>query len=188
MITIMEFLQFGNRLFSHRQFVGFFDNWKQATDSGTGFASYMALTRLNTITNYSEVGNTYEVMTYAPGRDALNRLLEWPLRAYLRALAPKFRNNPDQMIALEPNHEFEIVIADGSSIGDYNTAMIDGFYDYLIMLYTTMGRINSRFGTSFTSHDDFDAPRNQGRAGWDAYSSSNAFFVKWVEFQRKVVF
>lgn len=172
---------------SHRQFPGAFDGWKAATDTATGLPKYMALTRLNNLASYTEVGNTFEVMTWSPGLPALERLIVWPMREYLLNLAPKFRARPDRMIALEPNHEFEIHVAGDSSVGDYNPAMIEAFRDYVMRRYNTLDKVNARFGTSWASVSEMDAPRNQGRGAWDGYSTSVAWFNEWVNFERRVV-
>lgn len=172
---------------SHRQFVGRFDNWKAVNDSETGLPLYSALSRLDAVTGYTEVGSDFEVMSWAPGNDAVDRLVVWPLREYLRALAPRFRALPEKMVALEPNHEFEIEIALDSSIGDYNPAMIRAFREHLQRRYTTLAKINARMGTSFATINDIDPPRNTGRGSWDDYNTGNAFLLAWVDFSRRVV-
>ncbi len=175
---------------SHRQFIGTFDAWHDAVDPDTGLPRFTALTRLDRQTTYGEGDSRFYVMTWAPDVAPLERLIVWPLREYLRRLAPKFRGtdgDPSRLAALEPNHEFEIYVADDETIGDYNPAMIDGFYDHLLRRYTTLAKVNSRHGTSFAGREDFDPPRNLGRGAWDAYDPSNPFYNAWVEYERRVV-
>ena len=165
--------------------------WKNELDSATGLNKYMMLSRLNNLTYYEEGPTTFENLTYAHNLPAMDHLYVWPIREYVRRLADKFRGSsgdPDQFVAVTPCHEWEIFVSQDGSIGDYNPAMITGFYSHLINLYGSIGKINSKYGTSFTGAGDFDAPRNTGRGGWDAYNSSNPFFFAWVEYNRKVIF
>lgn len=173
--------------FSHRQFVGSFEDWDSVIDSGSGLPKYMALTRLDNRATYSEVGNTFLIMSYAPGQPEKERLLVWPLREYVRQLAPRFRDRPEKLIAIEPTHEFEINIPADATVGDYNPKMIEAFRSWLLRRYTLLAKVNSRFGTAFASTADIDAPRNLGRGAWDTYLASNAYFLEWVRFQKRIV-
>lgn len=173
--------------FSHRQFVGTFGDWDSVELPGTGIPKYMALTRLGNRATYSEVGNTFLIMSYAPGQPEKERLLVWPLREYVRQLAPRFRERPEKLIAIEPTHEFEINIPADDTVGDYNVEMIAAFRDWLLRRYTQLAKINSRFGCSFATTADIDPPRNLGRGAWDSYLVSNAYFLEWVRFQKRIV-
>ncbi len=175
---------------SHRQFDSF-STWRAVIDPDTGLPKYAGLTRLNNTTGYEEVGNQFEMMSWAPDIPALERLLVWPLRRYLHALAEKFRSEeagmPEHFIALEPNHEFEINVRDDNTIGDYNPAMIWAFREHLLRLYGSLDNINARFQTPFNNLGAFDAPRNQGRGAWDNYHTTNPFFLAWVDHARRVI-
>ena len=98
-------------------------------------------------------------------------------RAFYRKLAPAYRSNPEMTIAVEPNHENEIV-SGTDSIGDYNPGNLTGFFHYLRALYG---------GTRIHQPDNedelhrsafFDAPRNLLRGlgqirFWKTASSGN---------------
>ena len=88
-------------------------------------------------------------------------------------------------IAVEPNHENEIV-SGSDSIGDYNTGNLEGFYHYLSSLYGNVGSINQIMSTRFTANF-FDAPRDLLRGEWDKYDFENPFFREWVEYNRIIV-
>lgn len=174
--------------FTHRHGASASTAWYNPIDPATGFRKYMMLSRLNNPVTYSETG-TFNCLTYALDIAPINNMYVWPLREFLLRLADKFRGAsgaPEQLVALEPNHEMEVPGTRDNSIGDYNTNMISGFYGDLIRRYNNLGKINTKFGTSFTQAS-FDAPRDLGRGDWDAYSESNAFFNAWVEYNRKVV-
>ena len=173
--------------FSHRQFQQSFTDWREAIDAATGMPRYIALTRLDNPDVFEEIGSFFDTMTWSPGLPELERLLVWPLRAYLRDLAPLFRQDPSKMVALEPNHEFEINIERDDSRGDYNPAMIEGFRSWLFARHTTLSKINSRMGTSFASRAAIDPPRNTGRGAWDTYSTSNTYHQAWIDYQRSIV-
>lgn len=176
--------------YSHRMFQGRWDHWDDEIDPATGLPAFSALTRLNNRNTYLELDSEFLTMTWAPGVGPIENLIVYPVRAYLRALVEKYRGeggDPERMVALEPNHEFEVNITEDDSVGDYHPANIAGFYAYLVRLYNHIGHINDRFGTSFASQDDFDAPRNTGRGAWDAYNTGNDFFLAWVDYMRRVV-
>lgn len=166
--------------------------WTTTLDASTGLSKYRMLTKDNVPVDYGEGPTTFACLTYSFDLPAIDQLYVWPLRAYVRALAEKFRGpggEPEQLIAISPNHEMEILpLAGVDSIGDYNPRMISGFYDYLLSRYETHSKINSRFATSFTGSNDFDPPRNQGRGAWDLYSTGNDFYKAWVNFNRRVIF
>lgn len=176
-----------NPTFTHRAFIGPFDDWKNAIDPDTGLPRYSALTRLDNIPETDDFGEVFDTMTYAPGIEQTEALITWPLRAFLRELAPRFRQDPSKTASVEPNHEFEINIEPDGSVGDYNPAMIEGFRDWLFLRWTTLARINEKFGTSFANRAAIDPPRNQGRGAWDAYSNNNAYFRAWVDYSRSII-
>ena len=174
--------------FTHRQFTGLFSRWAEQKDPATGLSRYLSLTRDNRPVHYSEMGqiDAFVVSTYAFGQSALERLYVLPLRAFLRNLAPRFREAPDRFPSLEPDHEHEIAIEKNMTIGDYNPAMVRGFLEYLTNLYgRDLAELNRRMGTPFTEF--FDAPRWQGQGAWDEYDESNPFFTAWGNYNRNVV-
>ncbi|TVP75165.1 MAG: hypothetical protein EA353_14475 [Puniceicoccaceae bacterium] len=174
--------------FTHRQFNDRFDAWKTPTDEATGLPKYLALSRLNNISYYGEFGATDSFVgsTYAYGLPALERLYILPLRAFLFALSEAFRADPERVISVEPNHEHEISIREDRTVGDYNPAMIRGFRDYLVNLYggDFQALLKARNGPP---EAQFDAPRDDGRGSWDAYSTGNRFFQDWVAYNRTIV-
>ena len=117
--------------------------------------------------------------------EALNKLYTFAQRAFYRKLVPAYRKNPEMTIAVEPNHENEIV-SGINSIGDYNPENLHGFYHYLKSLYGNLIQINKIMKTPFTA-DFFDAPRDLSRGKWDKYDFENRFFSEWVEYNRIVV-
>jgi hypothetical protein len=172
----------------HHQFAS--TPWQNEIDPATGLNKYMMLSRLNNPAIYPG-GSTFNCLTYAFDLPAIDHLYTWPQRAYVRALAEKFRGpngSPEQLIGLDACHEWEIYVPQDESIGDYNPKMIAGFYNNLLNLYNTHAKINSRFGTDFVGSSDFDAPRNSGRGSWDNYDTNNSFFNAWVEYNRQVIF
>ncbi|MBW2736894.1 MAG: hypothetical protein JRH20_31310, partial [Deltaproteobacteria bacterium] len=174
--------------FTHRHHDHVSAAWRDALDA-KGLHKYMQLSRLDKPMTYVEGTTTFNALTYAPGLPAIDHLYLWPLRAFLQQLAVRFRGTsgmPEQLIALEPNHEFEIHGVDGT-IGDYNTAMIAAFRAELLARYNNHSTINAHFGTSFTTAASIDPPRATSRGSWDRYAADNRFFVAWVEFNRRVV-
>jgi hypothetical protein len=174
--------------FTHRQFNSRFDSWEEIVDESTGLPKYLALSRLNEISYYGEFGktNSFVGSSYAPGLSALDRLYLLPLRAFLFKLSQSFRQHPERVISVEPNHEFEIAVKENKSVGDYNPAMIRGFREYLRNLYgeDLEKVLAARKGPSV---QEFDAPRDTQRGAWDAYDTNNAFFNDWVFYNRYVV-
>jgi hypothetical protein len=174
--------------FTHRQFNERFEEWKQIVDEATGLPKYLTLSRLNNISYYGEFGetNSFVGSTYAPGLPALDRLYLLPLRAFLMRLSESFREHPERVISVEPNHEHEIGVKEDKSVGDYNPAMIRGFREYLKSLYgeNLEQVLVARKGPPL---EEFDAPRDTNRGGWDAYATDNPFFNDWVYYNRYVV-
>lgn len=174
--------------FTHRQFNAKFDSWEEIVDETTGLPKYLALSRLNEISYYGEFGETHNFVgsTYATGLPALDRLYLLPLRAFLFKLSESFRQHPERVLSVEPNHEFEIAVKENKSVGDYNPAMIRGFREYLRNLYgEDLDKVlAARDGPSV---EEFDAPRDTKRGPWDAYDTNNAFFNDWVFYNRYVV-
>lgn len=177
--------------YSHRQFLHVADAWITATAPGSALPRYLQLTKTNEPAKAAswDVSSDFNFFSYALGVAQLERLYVWPQRHFLRRLGEKYRGTngkPEHFVAVAPNHEFEVEGA-GTSVGDYNPAMIAGFRDYLVALYATQAHIDRRFGTDFAGGDPFDAPRDAGRGAWDAYAADNDFFVAWVNYNRKVI-
>ncbi|MGZ0709711.1 hypothetical protein ACWPKO_15385 [Coraliomargarita sp. W4R53] len=174
--------------FTHRQFNERFDAWEAVKDETTGLPKYLAMSRLNNTSYYGEFGKTASFVgsTYAFGLPALDRLFNLPLRAFLFTLSEAFRESPERVISVEPNHEFEIAVKEDKSVGDYNPAMIRGFREYLQNLY---GEPLSLALTACEgpSVADFDAPRDTNRGDWDHYDLENPYFNAWVDYNRYVV-
>ena len=172
--------------FSHRWRIGAMKSISSKIDSKTGLPTYLLLDRKNDPTGGGYFGKTmFDYGSQHFENEALNKLYTYAQRAFYRKLAPAYRKNPEMTIAVEPNHENEIV-SGSDSIGDYNTGSLEGFYHYLSSLYGDIGSINQIMGTSFTI-DFFDAPRNLFRGEWDQYDFENLFFREWVEYNRVLV-
>jgi hypothetical protein len=155
-------------------------------DSKTGLPTYLLLDRKNDPTGGGYFGKTlFDYGSQHFENEALNKLYTYAQRAFYRKLAPVYRKNPEMTIAVEPNHENEIV-SGSDSIGDYNTGSLEGFYHYLSSLYGNIESINQIMDTNFTA-DFFDAPRNLFRGEWDQYDFENLFFREWVEYNRVLV-
>ena len=154
----------------------------------TGFPKYYMLTRFNeSLVNADyggDVPSEFLSKTYAPNDPSLNKNLTNGLNIFLQTLAPVYRNNPEHFVAVEPNHEWEIPDLSGSQ-GDYNPLMIIAFRDYLVGKYGSLVNVNTQFGTPFTTH--FDAPRDVGRAAWDAKDINNPYWKEWIVFNRYVL-
>ena len=166
----------------------------QAKDSD-GNIKYGSIGRDGIPTNYLELGSSFYVGTYADGILEMNKLRMYPLRSYLRSLSADFRGEkgePEKLISVSPVHEQEIAVE--GSIGDYNVYMVRGFREYMLGLYGSLENINERFGTSFKTLDDFDAPRfdpkkddrSKCRGDWDTYGRSD-FFTHWSLYTRMIV-
>ena len=172
--------------FSHRWRIGAMKSISSKIDSKTGLPTYLLLDRKNDPTGGGYFGKTmFDYGSQHFENEALNKLYTYAQRAFYRKLAPAYRKNPEMTIAVEPNHENEIV-SGSDSIGDYNTGSLEGFYHYLSSLYGDIGSINQIMGTSFTINF-FDAPRNLFRGEWDQYDFENLFFREWVEYNRVLV-
>ena len=172
--------------FSHRWRIGAMKSISSKIDSKTGLPTYLLLDRKNDPTGGGYFGKTlFDYGSQHFENEALNKLYTYAQRAFYRKLAPAYRKNPEMTIAVEPNHENEIV-SGSDSIGDYNTGSLEGFYHYLSSLYGNIESINQIMGTSFTI-DFFDAPRNLFRGEWDQYDFENLFFREWVEYNRVLV-
>jgi hypothetical protein len=119
----------------------------------------------------------------------LNRVMTWGIRAALREIAHKQRQQPDHFVGVEPVHEMEIVSlhGNGPSLGDYNPEGIKGFYRWLTMHCGSLDAINRKYGTAFTEAF-FDAPRDLRRGDWDAYSAENPFYLAWWRFNMHVIY
>ena len=119
----------------------------------------------------------------------LNDYYTYGIRKGLQMLSKEFREAPQWLNSVEPNHECEVRSEenDGVSLGDYNPANIQGFKRYLLYLYGSLGAINARFGTPF-NNDFFDAPRDQGRGIWDAYGNKGGFSEAWYAYNVQVVY
>ena len=172
--------------FSHRWRIGAMKSISSKIDAQTGLPTYLLLDRKNDPTGGGYFGKTlFDYGSQHFENEALNKLYTYAQRAFYRKLAPAYRKNPKMTIAVEPNHENEIV-SGSNSIGDYNTGSLEGFYHYLSSLYGNIESINQTMGTSFTI-DFFDAPRNLFRGVWDQYDFENLFFREWVEYNRVLV-
>ncbi|MEN8255656.1 MAG: hypothetical protein ABFR33_09325 [Verrucomicrobiota bacterium] len=154
----------------------------------TGFPHYYMLTRFNeSLVNGDYGGDVPSVFlskSYGPNDPALNNNFTNGLHIFLQALAPAFRGNPEHFVAVEPNHEWEVPDL-GDSQGDYNPLMIIAFRDHLVGKYGSLANVNALFGTPFTTH--FDAPRDVGRAAWDARDINNPYWKEWILFNRHVL-
>ena len=172
--------------FTHRWHIRKMEPISSKVDPKSGLPIYLLLDRKND----TKGGGYFDRKLFDYGsqhfeNEALNNLYAFAQRAFYRKLAPAYRKNPEMTIAVEPNHENEIV-SGSDSIGDYNTGNLEGFFDYLSSLYGDTNSINQIMGTSFTT-DFFDAPRNLLRGEWDKYDFENLFFQEWVEYNRIVV-
>lgn len=170
-------------------------NLVSVVDENTGLSKYASIGRDNISTNYNELTSSFLVGTYADGIMDLAKLRIYPLRTALQQLASEFRGEngePERLIDVSPVHEQEINVP--GSVGDYHPMMIEGFRKYLVSLYGSVDNINKRFGTSFVSVSDIDAPRydpngaNQqdSRGAWDVYGESD-YFTQWSLYTRNIV-
>ncbi|MDG1325276.1 MAG: hypothetical protein P8P49_05875, partial [Opitutales bacterium] len=172
--------------FSHRWRIGAMKSISSKIDSQTALPTYLLLDRKNDTRGGGYFGKTlFDYGSQHFENEALNKLYTYAQRAFYRKLVPEYRKNPEMTIAVEPNHENEIV-SGSDSIGDYNSGSLEGFYHYLSSLYGNIGSINQIMGTNFTA-DFFDAPRNLFRGEWDQYDFENLFFREWVEYNRVLV-
>ncbi len=151
-----------------------------------GFKRYLGYTNANETANYVELDSQFYNATYAEGIIELDKMRIYPLRTTLQDLYSNFTGDPEKLVGLEPIHEIEINV--GETFGDYNPNNIEGFRSYLLERFGSIENINNKFGTSFKSREDIDAPRNGAlgnRGSWDRFSG--AFFEQWALFTRKIV-
>lgn len=175
--------------FTHRM-SSWFKPWLETKDPRTGLSRYGALDRDGYTDDYEEgVGtkkSSFLISTYAYGLPALDSLFNQSLRGFLNRLSPRFREHPEMVFSMEPNHEHEINIGRKKSAGDYNPKMVEGFFLHLVGLYGgNLAHLNEVMGTPFTTH--FDAPRNLGRGGWDEMKEGNPFYDAWYFYNRHVI-
>ncbi|MEI6233078.1 MAG: hypothetical protein WCT04_08495 [Planctomycetota bacterium] len=174
-------------MFTHRWNLRAMNNLMLPKDPATGLPRYLALDRANKSHDSGYFGKplfTYGSQNFE--QESLTAFYHNVQRDFYKRLAPRYRANPEQAIAVEPSHENEIV-SGPRSVGDYNPKSIEDFYQYLLGLYGDVSAINRVFGTTFTE-SFFDAPRGLFRGKWDAYSPQNPFFEAWVEYGRTVVY
>ncbi len=155
-------------------------------DSATGTQKYVAIGKSGEYIDYEEIGNTYYNGTYADGLLELAKLRLYPLRSFLQGTASAFRGeegHPEHLVNVSPVHEHEINVPD--SVGDYNLSMIEGFRYHMLGLYGSVENINARFGTTFATVADMDAPRDAGRGEWDAYRGD--YFTEWAMYNRYII-
>jgi hypothetical protein len=158
-----------NPCFTHRQFAGAFA-WGEdvAMQSARG----------------GRDGGSFFCATYAPS-SPLQQLYTATLRDFMRQWTPRFRDAPEEIPSIEPNHEFEVAVATHGGVGDYNAAMIRDFYHWLRRNYGPEASWQASLGVPFTTH--FDAPRDQDRGPWDVYDLANPYFQAWIDFNRYVI-
>ena len=170
--------------FTHRGFKQLLGKWVAARDPVSKLPKYMMVSRDNSLESYKEgEGGGFSLTSYALDQPDLDHVYLDTLSAFLKNLAVRFREHPELMPSMEPNHENEIPMKHAGTRGDYNPFMIQGFYHYLVRMYGS--DINAHFGTPFEGF--FDAPRNMGRGEWDAYGMTNPFFREWRNYNRLVV-
>ena len=173
--------------FTHRWSINRVKTIASKRDSKTWLPQYLLLDRTNESTGGGYFGKRmFDYGSQNFEQEALDQFYTYSQRAFYRKLAPVYRNNPEMTVAVEPNHENEIVSGSGS-VGDYNSKSLEGFYHYLTALYGSIESINEKMGTPFTT-DFFDAPRGIFRGAWDRYHSGNLFFREWVEYNRTIIY
>ncbi len=155
-------------------------------DPQTWLPRYLLLDRKNSPTGGGYFGKRlFDYGSQHFEDEALDKLYTYAQRAFHRKLAPAYRRNPEMTIAVEPNHENEIV-SGADSIGDYNPGNLLGFHHYLMATYGSLDALNQKMGTAFSTNF-FDAPRNIFRGDWDRYHPDNRYFHEWVQYNRIVV-
>ncbi len=173
--------------FTHRWNKTYFTaNLASYVDPETGKQRYVSVGKDGEYTDYNELGSEYYVGTYADGILELAKLRLYPLRQFLQTSVTAFRGengNPEHLVGISPVHEHEINVP--GSVGDYNDAMIEGFRLSMLARYGSIENINALFGTSFVTAEELDAPRDQGRGDWDAYSGD--YFTEWTMYNRTIV-
>lgn len=174
-------------VFTHRWHTGAVSKISSKRDPETGLPVYLLLDRKNDPTGGGYFGKRlFDYGSQNFEQEALNRFYTYCQREFLRRLAVRYRRNPEMTIAVEPNHENEIV-SGAHSVGDYNPANLRGFHHYLTALYGDLDNINRIFQTGFTE-EFFDAPRGILRGNWDRYHVDNPLFAEWVEYNRVVIY
>lgn len=158
----------------------------EKTDPATGLPLYLLLDRKNEPQGGGYFGQRlFDYGSYNFEQEALEKLYTYCQREFYRRLAALFRANPEMTIAVEPNHENEIV-SGPQSAGDYNPKNIEGFYRYLAALHGDIESIAARFGAPFDERF-FDPPRGFFRGEWDRCHQDNPLFREWIEYNRTVV-
>jgi hypothetical protein len=180
-------LRMWNPTFTHRMFPEAFKNWALAVDEKTGLRKYLQQSPTGGLDGpIDSNGPGFVTSTYAPGAVEMQSLYREPLRAFLQEWAPLYREQPWLAPSIEPNHEFESVVATDGGVGDYNPYMIEGFFDWLVRHYgSDLESWKARFGVNFDKF--FDAPRGLGRGRWDRYDLKNPYFQAWEDYNRSVV-
>ena len=151
-----------------------------------GFHRYLGYTNDNQTANYVELDSQFYNATYAEGIIELDKMRIYPLRTALQDIYSNYTITPERLVGLEPIHEIEINV--GETFGDYNPNNIEGFRSYLLERFGSVENINKKFGTSFATRADIDAPRNGAlgeRGKWDKFEGD--FFKQWALFTRKIV-
>ena len=172
-----------NACFTHRWSIRASGALSNQLDPVTGLPRYLLLDRKNEPTGggyFNERLFDYGTQNFE--QESIDRYYTFGQRALYRKLAPHYRSNPEMTVAVEPNHENEIV-SGRNSVGDYNPKSLEGFYKYLLSLYGDLDTINEKMGSSF-DQEFFDAPRGLLRGDWDRYDSENRYFREWVEYNR----
>lgn len=172
--------------FTHRGFPQLLGQWRAVVDPVSGAAQYMMSGRRNQADVYQEGQSDFDLTTYALDLPAIDHLYLDHLSLQLTALAEHCRRQPEANPSVEPNHEHEIPLNVDFTVGDYNPAMVTGFFDYLTRLYGhDLAGLNAALSTPFA--DWFDAPRWQDRGAWDDYGKQNPYFAAWLNYNRYVI-
>ena len=138
-----------NACFTHRWSIRGSGALSNQVDPVTGLPRYLLLDRKNEPTGggyFNERLFDYGTQNFE--QESIDRYYTYGQRALYRKLAPHYRSNPEMTIAVEPNHENEIV-SGRNSVGDYNPKSLEGFYKYLLSLYEDLDTINEKMGSSF---------------------------------------
>ncbi len=173
--------------FSHRWHIRLTKALATQRDPETRLSRYLLLDRKNQPTGGGYFGDRlFDYGSQNFEQPELQKFYTACQGEFYRRLAPLYRENPEQTVAVEPNHENEIV-SGHDSIGDYHPKSIEGFYHYLIARYGDLDGINRAMQTAFRA-DWFDAPRDLLRGSWDRYDIGNPYFRAWVEYTRVQVY
>lgn len=173
--------------FTHRQSRHTARDMMNSVDPITKLPAYAMLTRTNRQALYGEFDTVdFFSSTYATGSPILDSFYNRPHQAFLRSLFTNWKQKPENIAMLEPNHEHEIAVEADGTFGDYNPLNLQNFADYIRQTEgNQLSADTKKLGAPFTSL--FDAPRQNERGGWDNYERSNPLFASWVEFNRVVV-